>query len=184
MPFGTTNAPSLFICKTRVLQREAMMIFRMIYNGVKVEPHQATSQQPDPIVALLPRTDDYSLSCSDILLSNLIIDKDFTLAPPPPPIAHAITVLHLEATMNVIHQKMCTSADEHVSGSRVIIDDVLLHSTSLSLCLLLIECYMRVYFKYHESLKLGKYDFLLERFEFVGRDIMPTGNTTAVSKYD
>ena len=43
---------------------------------------------------------------------------------------------------------------------------------------------MRVYFKYRESFKLAKCDFLSERFEFVGRDIMPTGNTTAASKYD
>ena len=79
---------------------------------------------------------------------------------------------------------MLTTDDEHVTGSRVIIDDVLIHSTAISLLLLLLECYMRVYFKYRESFKLAKCDFLSERFEFVGRDIMPTGNTTAASKYD
>ena len=119
-----------------------------------------------------------------MLLPNLIIDEDFTLAPPPSPITQDITVMPTEVTMNVIRQKLRTSADEHVSGSRVIIDDVLLHSTSLSLCLLFLECYTRVYFKYCESFKLVKYDFLSERFEFVGCDIMPTGNTTAASKYN
>lgn len=32
--------------------------------------------------------------------------------------------------------------------------------------------------------KLGKYDFILERFEFVDRNIIHTGNTTAVLKYN
>ena len=160
------------------------MIFRMICNEVKVELYQATSQQPDPLIALLPRTDDYSLSCSDMLLPNLIIDEDFTLAPPLSPITQDITVLPTESTMNVVRQKMRTSTDEHVSGSLVVIDDVLLHSTSLILCLILLEYYMRVYFKYRESFKLGKCDFLSERFEFIGRNIMPTGNTTTTSKYD
>ena len=91
-------------------------------------------------------------------------------------------MLPTEETMNVVRQKIRTSADEHVSRSSVIIDDVLLYSTSLSLCLILLDCYMRVYFKYREYFKLGKYDFLSERFEFVGRNIMPMGNTAAASK--
>ena len=56
--------------------------------------------------------------------------------------------------MKAVRQKMRTSADEHVSESRVIIDDVLLHSTSLSLRFLLFVCYTRVYFKNRESFKL------------------------------
>jgi len=119
-----------------------------------------------------------------MLLPNLIIDEDFTLAPPPSPITQYIMVLPTEATMNVVRQETRTSTDENVSGSRGIIDDVLLHSTLLSLCLLLRECYMWIYFKYRESFKLGNCDFLLEHFEFFGHDIVPTGNTTAVSKYD
>ena len=86
--------------------------------------------------------------------------------------------------MNVICQKICTSTNEHVSGSCVIIDDVLLYSTSLCLCLLLLECYMRVIFKYCELFRPGEYDFQLDRFEFVGHNIMTTGNTTAASKYN
>ena len=40
------------------------------------------------------------------------------------------------------------------------------------------------HFKYREYFERGKCDFLSTRFEFVGHDIMPTGNTPAVSKYD
>ena len=76
------------------------------------------------------------------------------------------------------------SPKEHASGSKVIIDDCLLFSTSLGLALLILECYMRVYLKYRESFKQSKCDFLSERFEFVGRDITPIGNTTASSNYD
>ena len=76
------------------------------------------------------------------------------------------------------------SANKHVSGSPVIIDDVLIHSTSLRLCPILLEYYMLIYFKYREYFKRGKFEFLSEYFEFGGRDIMPTGNTTAASKCD
>ena len=93
-------------------------------------------------------------------------------------------IISLEVTTNVVRQKIKGSLNEHVSGSRVIIDDVLLHSTSLGLVLLLLECYMRVYLKYRESFKQSKCDFLSERFELVGRNITPIENTTASSKYD
>ena len=76
------------------------------------------------------------------------------------------------------------STNEHVSGSKVIIDDRLLYFTSLGLALLLLECYMRVYLKYRESFRQSKCDFLSERFEFVGRDITLIDNSTASSKYD
>lgn len=66
----------------------------------------------------------------------------------------------------------------------MIIDVVLIHSTSLSLCPLLLECYIQINFKYRQSFKRGKCDFLSEHFEFVDCDIIPTGNITAASKYD
>lgn len=73
---------------------------------------------------------------------------------------------------------------KYVNGSKVIIDDLLLHFSSLSLLLLLFECYLLTYFKYMQSFRFPKCKFLSERFEFVGHDIMPHGNTTVQSKYD
>ena len=74
--------------------------------------------------------------------------------------------------------------NEHVTGSKVIIDDILLHSSSLRLLLLLYECYLCVYSKYRQSFRFFKCKFLSERFEFVSHGITPVGNTTAQSKYD
>jgi hypothetical protein len=50
--------------------------------------------------------------------------------------------------------------------------------------MLLWECYLRIYLKYRTTLNLKKCNFLRKRFEFVGHDILPEGNTTAKSKYD
>ena len=72
----------------------------------------------------------------------------------------------------------------HLTRSRVIIDDIMLRSTSVSLLLLLLECYLRIYLKYRTMLNLKKCNFLKKRFEFVGHDILSMGNTTAQSKYD
>lgn len=126
----------------------------------------------------------FTLSCIDFLLPDLEIDDEFTLDPLSFPIMDDIDVLLTEATLNVVRQKIHYSANDHVSGFQVIIGNVFIYSTSLSLCIFLLECYMRIYFKYKESFKRGKYDFLSECFEFLGRDNMPTGNTTAASKYD
>ena len=93
-------------------------------------------------------------------------------------------VLPLEVTTNVVRHKMTGSPNKHASGSKVIIDSCLLHSTSLGLALLILECYTRIYLKYTESFKQNKCDFLSEIFEFIGRDITPIGNTTNSSKYD
>ena len=41
-----------------------------------------------------------------------------------------------------------------------------------------------MFIKYQVSLKLGKCDFLKERFEYVGHDITADGNCPAESKFD
>ena len=99
-----------------------------------------------------------------MVLPDLVVDKEFTLHPPESPIMKDTAVIPLGATTNVVRQQMRGSIKEHVSGSKVIIDDCLLYSTSLSLALLLLEYYMRVYLKYRESFKRSKCDFLSERF--------------------
>ena len=138
MPFGPTNAPTFFTAKTRVMQREAMTLFRMYCTQIDVQLFSSRSKQPPPIVAALPRTNDYELSCSGMFLPDLIVDKEFTLNPPGSPIMQDTAVIPLEATTNVVRQQMQGSTKEHVSGSKVIIDDCLLYSTSLGLALLLL----------------------------------------------
>jgi hypothetical protein len=58
-----------------------------------------------------------------------------------------------------IHQQMSSSSMHHLTGSRVIIDDIMLRSTSISLLMLLLECYLRIYLKYRITLNLKKCNF-------------------------
>ena len=81
-----------------------MTIFHMICNGVVVNLHQSKFKQPDPLVTLLSLTDDYVLSCTDLLLPNLEIDDKFKLAQPSSPIMDDIVVLPTETTMNVVRR--------------------------------------------------------------------------------
>ena len=140
-----------------------MTLFRMYCNQIDVQLYKSQSKQPPPIVAALPRTKDYELSCAGMFLPDLAIDKEFTLNPPESPIMRDTTVRPVEGITNVVRQKMQGSLKEHVSGSKVIIDDCLLYSTSLTLALLLLECYMRVYLKYRESFKQSKCDFFIRK---------------------
>ena len=79
-----------------------MTLFRMYCNKVDVELHSSRSHQPPPIVAALPRTQDYDLSCSDMFLPDLVVDEEFTLQPPESPITQDMTMLPLEATINAV----------------------------------------------------------------------------------
>ena len=70
------------------------------------------------------------------------------------------------------------------TGSKVIIDDILLWSNNLELILLYFECICQVFKKYRVSFRLDKCEFLKERVEYVGHDLTPTGNCPAKSKFD
>jgi hypothetical protein len=69
-------------------------------------------------------------------------------------------------------------------GCRVIIDDILLYSSDVTTLIQYLDCVCQVFIKYQVSLKLGKCDFLKERFEYVGHDITADGNCPAESKFD
>ena len=184
MPFGPRNAPPFFTCITKVIQTEATQLFLFLTNEVDVPLDSTISQQPDHFVSKLPRTNDYEKSCTSMTLPYLQLDPQYASSFRSSPITTNTTIIEKSPTTPVIRQRMRNSKQFHVTGSRVIIDDILLHSTSLSLLTLLFECYLRVYLKYRQSFRFKKCDFLSERFEFVGHDIMPCGNTTAASKYD
>lgn len=69
-------------------------------------------------------------------------------------------------------------------GSRTIIDDILLWCSNMKLVLLYLKCVCEVFQKYRVSFKLKKCDFLQERTEYVGYDVLSHGNSPASSKFD
>lgn len=186
MPFGPRNAPTYYIAITRIIQDEATKLFRYISTQQKVDLHPDTSMQPESAIENLPRTDSYSDSCLRMMLPNLALDPEYTTSvstenPINDPNVHVVPTEGGECT---VRQRMASSDQTHTTGSAVIIDDLLLRSTSKSLLLLLLECFCRVYLKYRVTLKISKCDFMQEKFEFVGHDVLSTGNTAASSKYD
>ena len=70
-----------------------------------------------------------------------------------------------------------------ISGSKVIIDDILLWCTNKELILTYLECVCAVFKKYRVSFRLDKCDFLKPRIEYVGHDILADGNCPASSKF-
>ena len=58
-----------------------------------------------------------------------------------------------------------------ISGSRTIIDDILLFYSNLGAILVYLECACKVFQKYHVSFRLDKCYFLKERIEYVGHDV-------------
>ena len=180
MPFGPRNAPPFFTYITRVMQSKAMKIFMLLSNEQHVDLMQSESAQQDHIMSKLPRTDDYSKSCNKMILPQLLINKEYTLVNNASPISQDIKIIDKSYTDTVVRQRMRANNKEYVTGSKVIIDDL----SSLSLLLMLFECYLRTYFKYRQLFRFPKCKFLSERFDFVVHDITPHGNTTSQSKYD
>ena len=70
------------------------------------------------------------------------------------------------------------------TGSKGIIDDILIWSTALPTVLAYFECVCQVFQKYRVSFRLDKCEFLKERVEYVGHDLTPVGNCPAASKFD
>ena len=66
-----------------------------------------------------------------------------------------------------------------VSGSRTIIDDILLFCSNKAMILIYFECVCKVFQKYRVSFRLDKCEFLKSRVEYVGVDLMRQGNTPA-----
>ena len=70
------------------------------------------------------------------------------------------------------------------TGSKGIIDDILIWSTALPLVLTYFECVCKVFQKYRVSFRLDKCEFLKDRVEYVGHDLTPDGNCPAQSKFN
>jgi len=185
MPFGPRNAPTYYTAITRIIQDEATKLFRFLSTGQNIDLNSDMSKQPESVITTLPLTDDYNRSCSLMMLPKLAVDPEYTTKPDARVMEDkTVHMVPTEGGNTTVRQQMQNSERTHTTGSSVIIDDLLLRSTSKSLLLLLLECFCRVYLKYRVTLKISKCDFLKEKFEFVGHDVLPKGNTTASSKYD
>ena len=69
-------------------------------------------------------------------------------------------------------------------GSRVIIDNILLWSTSVDVILKYFACVCEVFTKYRVIFQLKKCEFLKDRIEYVVHDITRNGNCPALPKFD
>ena len=115
-------------------------------------------------------------------MPDLLQDRDYVLAHGDQ--MHSVTSEDTYMVATTIRQKSSDGAHEVITGSRTIIDDILLWKNGQSVVLLMFEFMYRVLMKYHISLKIKKCNFFSDWFEYMGRDITTTGNATAQSKYD
>ena len=138
MPFGPRNAPTFYTLVTRMIQEEATTLFRLLCNEATVDLHKDESRQPEFVISNLPRTDDYKQSCTGDYLPRLQLDPRYSSSDKDSPIMQ--TKYKHPCTDNgclTIRQRMRNSNDFHLTGSRDIIDDIMLRSTSISLLILL-----------------------------------------------
>ena len=70
------------------------------------------------------------------------------------------------------------------SGTKFIIDNILIWSSSIGCILIYFECVYCALQKYRDSFRKDKCDFLLNRVKYVGHDLKSNGNFPAESKYD
>jgi hypothetical protein len=84
---------------------------------------------------------------------------------------------------NDLYLHLFPSATAHF-GSRVIINDILLWSTSLPALLNYFRGVCMVFTKYCVTFQLKKCAFITNRFEYVGHDITPDGNCPAEPRFD
>ena len=70
------------------------------------------------------------------------------------------------------------------SGTKSIIDDILIWENNIPAILIYFDCVCKVFQEYCVSFRLDKCKFLENRVEFVGHDLTPDGNCPASSKFD
>ena len=128
-----------------------------------------------------PRSDVPAEYTEGLFLPNFIINDEFVLHNVDEPCEPIVQETYTATT--TVRQRIKSSNDVIVSSSRTIIDDVLMWSNASTTLLLLFECVNQVFLKYRVSMKIAKCRMFSERFEYVGRDILQAGNTTAKSKY-
>ena len=71
----------------------------------------------------------------------------------------------------------------NTTNTRIIIDDIVSHSSEEELALVYIRCQLRVCQAYHLSLNLLKSHFFPKRFKYIGINVSPNRNRPAKSKH-
>ena len=90
-----------------------------------------------------------------------------------------------DTTINITDSNVISiNNNKLVIGSKVIIDDILAFANILEYLMLYVDCICVVFKKYRVSFQLKKCDFLKERVEYVGHDLLADGNCPAQSKFD
>ena len=74
-------------------------------------------------------------------------------------------------------------SDRLYSGTKSIIDDVLIYCSNITCILIYFECVCRVFLKYRVSFRQDKCHFLLDRVEYAGNDLLAHGNCPTQSKF-
>ena len=87
-------------------------------------------------------------------------------------------------TVTVVDEEIFVGGNQLYSGTKSIIDDILIWSSSIGYIFIYFECVCRVFQKYRVSFRQDKCHFLLNRVEYVGHDLKADGNCPAKSKFD
>ena len=83
-----------------------------------------------------------------------------------------------------VAQVLTVGGKKLVSGSKVIIDDILLWCIYTTLLMTYFKYVCKIFLKYRVSFRLDKYEFMKPRAEYVGHDIPTNDNCPAASKFD
>ena len=160
LPFGLHNEPPFYTMVIRVMKDEAMLLFRLFCNQEAVNFHSDTSDQAPFIMLQLPRTQDYDRSCCDAVLPNVEWDPRYVFTCTPNLLfSPRITIVDCDGGDMTVCLCMKGSDEVHITGMRIIIDNLKLSSTSKGLLMLLLKYFLCVYVKYRVTLKVGKCDF-------------------------
>ena len=71
-----------------------------------------------------------------------------------------------------------------IIGNKNIMDETLLWCSRPMVCLYYFRCVCEIFKKYRLSFKPKKCDFFKQRFEWLGHDMRPLGNSPDESKFD
>ena len=94
-----------------------------------------------------------------------------------------LTIIGIEIVRVTEANEIFVGLKKIVSGSRTIIDDIILYCSNKPLIILYFECVCIIFKKYRVSFRLDKCEILKDRVEYVGVDIMKDGNSPAQSKF-
>ena len=126
-----------------------MHLFQLYCNNDVIKFNQ-NPQYPKIFTPYFPRSDVPDEYTEGLFLPNFITNDEFFLQNFDEPYEPIIKETY--TTTTTVRQRIISSNDVIVSGSRTIIDDVLMWSNASATLLLLFECVNQVFLKYCESM--------------------------------